>query len=101
MKKIFKGAVILTLVFSLFLLTGCNKNIITKEDDAEQKKELVENVVTKPNVANGMIEKKIGELTYQYPNNIRFLDYKSTESTHMFHLYPISDEKKIVNLYIE
>lgn len=101
MKKIFKGIIVFIIVLSVFILTGCSSNNNNNTIDKNENKALIENVISKPAVQDGMIEKTIGELFYQYPNNIRFLDYKSTEDNHMFHLYPISEEKTIVNLYLE
>lgn len=94
-------ALIVVLVIELFILTGCSKNNNTDNIINNEQKILVENVISKPTVAEGMTEKTIGELSYQYPSNIRFLDYKSNDNNHMFHLYPMSEEETIVNLYIK
>lgn len=102
MKNILKNSIVSIIILSIFVLAGCsNNNIINNTIDNNEKKNIVENVILKPEVAEGMTEKTIGDLSYQYPSNIRFLDYKSNDNHHIFHLYPMSDEKTIVNLYFE
>lgn len=103
MKKFFLyGGIVLIIIINLLVLTGCNSNNNTNNTiNNNEKKTLVENSISKPTITEGMTEKTIGELSYQYPNNIRFLDYKSNDNNHMFHLYPMSEEETIVNLYIK